>query len=700
MSRRIAIKAQTKVCVTVFAAVCLAQAQVPAYKALKYPPLRDVKIPDVAAFTLTNGIRVYLLEDHELPTIRGFALVRTGNLFDPKDKVGLADLTGGMIRSGGTRSKTGDQIDEQLENIAASVESHIDETNGEVSFSTLTNTTDEVLGVFHDVLTQPEFRQEKIDLAKTQYRSSISRRNDDAAGIAQREFNNIVYGKDTPYGWQIEYATLDRIQRPDIIAFYQRYFFPANVILAVSGDFSAADMHAKLEKLFADWSVKQDPVPPFPKVDKVAHPGTFLAVKTEVTQTNFILGQLGGQLNDPDFAPLEVMGDILGGGFRSRLVRTVRTDLGLAYNIYSYWGANYNHPGLFQIGGSTKSASTTAAIQAALTQLQKMRTAEVTREELETAKQSVLNSFVFNFDTPSKTLQRLVYYDYYGYPKDFIYQYRKAIQAVTQADILRVARERVDPKQFTLVAVGNPKDFGQPLSVLGMPVSDLDITIPEPMGEVSQGRELFKQMQAAAGGSAKIDAIRDMRQTLNMQFAAPSGLKSSQVNYWASSGLFRQENALPFGKVVAYSDGKSGWLRTPQGATTLAGPHLKQVQGEIFRNYISLLQSDRHPDRSIALSGALSAPNTLTISNQDGESVELKIDPATKLIASESYKQVQPTGAPSDVTITLSDYREVDGIKLPFKMTLKQGEQQMAEAVVSEYKLNSGIKPEELSKQP
>ena len=211
----------------------------PSYKTLKYPPLRDIKIPDVATFTLSNGIKLYLLEDHELPTVHGFALIRTGNLFDPKDKVGLANMTGDVMRSGGTHAKTGDQIDEQLENIAASVESRIDESYGQVQFSTLKNTTDEVLGVFHDVLTQPEFREDKIDLAKTQYRSAISRRNDDAAGIAQREFTNMVYGKNTPYGWQIEYETLDRIQRADLQAFYQRYYFPANTIIAVSGDFSS-----------------------------------------------------------------------------------------------------------------------------------------------------------------------------------------------------------------------------------------------------------------------------------------------------------------------------------------------------------------------------------------------------------------------------------------------------------------------------
>src|SRR5438270_4778862 len=150
-------------------------AVIPSYKDLKYPPLKPIKIPDVATFTLPNGMRLYLLENHELPLVRGSALVRTGNLFDPADKIGLATITGMVIRTGGTKDKTGDQLDVQLENIAASVETAIDESFGTASFSCLKENTDEVLGVFHDLLTTPGLRQEKIDLAKTELRSSISR---------------------------------------------------------------------------------------------------------------------------------------------------------------------------------------------------------------------------------------------------------------------------------------------------------------------------------------------------------------------------------------------------------------------------------------------------------------------------------------------------------------------------------------------
>ena len=454
-----------------------ARAPIPSVQDLKFPPLRPIKIPDVEMVTLPNGMKLYLLEDHELPVVNGSARIRTGNLFDPPDKIGLATLTGTVMRTGGTRAKTGDQLDQELENIAASVESRIDETSGTVSFSALKENTREVLGVFHDVLTDPQFRQDRLDLAKSQMHSSIARRNDDAHGVVEREFSELVYGRDNPYGWRIENATVDRIGRDDLISFYRRYFFPANVMLAVWGDFNAAEMKKQIEDLFAGWTVTQPTVPAFPAVPKTPAPGLYLAVKTDVTQTFFAMGHLGGILRDPNYPALEVMADILGGGFRSRLFQRVRTRMGNAYEIEADWGATYDHPGIFEITGSTKSASTVETIQAIQEEVAQIRTSEVTDDELTTAKQTALNSLVFAFDTKTKTLARILTYEYFGYPKDFIQQYQKALATVTKADVLRVAKEHLMPSAFTIVTVGNPQEFGKPLDTLG-PVKTIDLTIP------------------------------------------------------------------------------------------------------------------------------------------------------------------------------------------------------------------------------
>ena len=480
MTRRLLLSVLTLVAIVSAQAPAPASvpAAIPTYKDLKYPALHQIKIPEPVTFTLPNGMKVFLLEDHELPLFNGLALVRTGNLFDPPDKRGLSSIMADVLRSGGTHAKTGDQIDEELENIAASVESAMGETSASISFSGLSESADTVLKIFHDVLTDPEFRQDKIDLTITQMHSGIDRRNDEPQGVAEREIASVVYGRDNSYGWTVEHEHIARIKREDLQAFYRRYYFPKNLLLAVYGDFSAAAMRSKLEGLFADWKEEQPAVPAFPVVTAKAAPGVFLAEKSDVTQTFFTMGQLSGTLRDPDYPALEVATNILGSGFTSRLMSQIRTKMGLAYSIGAGWGAAYDHPGIFRIVGSTKSASTTDALLAARAELEKMRTMQVTEQELQNAKDTVLNGFVFFFDSPSKTLSRLMNYEYYGYPKDFLFEYQKRIAGVTRADVLRVFREHINPSNLSIVAVGNPVAFGKPISAVGK-VEKIDLSIPK-----------------------------------------------------------------------------------------------------------------------------------------------------------------------------------------------------------------------------
>jgi len=676
----------------------------PSYKDLKYPPLPPLQVPNPTEITLSNGMKVLLLEDHELPLISGAALIRTGNLFDPPNKRGLAGITGEVLRSGGTKARTGDQLDQDLENVAASIESQIGESNGTLSFSCLKDNVDPVLALFRDVLTAPEFRQDKVDLAKTQSRSEISRRNDDPDGIAQREFDDIVYGRNTPYGWMIEYADIDNIQRQDLIDFYRRYYFPANITVEILGDFSTDQMKATLEQLFGSWKYTQPAVPAFPKVEDKARPGLYLATKEDTTQTFFHVGELGGELRDKDYPALEVASEILGGGFSSRLFRNVRTEHGWAYNINASWAANYDHPGLFDISGSTQSSHTVDTLKAIDQEMERIRTTEVTDGELQTAKDTVLNGFVFNFDRPSKTLNRLMIYQYYGYPKDFIFQYQKAIAAVTKADVLRVAQEHFLSKNLTYVAVGNPKDFGTPLATLGLNVQPIDLTIPEPKQQaakatpesLAQGKALLARVQQAMGGAGKLAAVKDLQyQALLEVFTPGASMKVKQTMSFIAPSTVRQDNELPFLKQSVYSDGKSGWISGMQGVQNLPPPVLKQIQGEAFREIVSLVLSDRDPDRTVNLAG----DGLIDISTKDGESVRLTVDEKTGLLAKLGYQQ-SPAEGGTAVEEIFSDWRDADGLKLPFQWSIMQGDKKFAGLTIQDYKINSGLTAETLGARP
>jgi zinc protease len=679
-----------------------AAAGVPSYKDLKYPPLRPIEIPKVEKSTLPNGMRLYLLEDHELPMVHGAALVRTGNLFDPRDKIGLAQATGEVLRIGGTTAKTGEEIDRQLEDVGAHVESEIGETSGSVNFFALKENAAEAMGVFHDVLTSPEFRQDKVDLYKSQLRSAIARRNDSPEGVLGREFASTIYGRDNPYGWQESYASVAAITRPDLQAFYKRYFFPKNVMLAIWGDFDSAQMKAKVEKLFADWTVEQPEVPAFPKVTAKDSAGTYLAVKTDVTQTFFTVGCLGGEFRDKDYAALETMADVLGGGFHSRLMEIVRAKMGKAYNISASWAAGYDHPGLFQVTGSTATPSTVDTLAVVSKELERIRTSEVSEEELKTAKDTAMNSLVFAFDTKTKTLGRMLTYEYYGYPADFIEEYQKALAQVTRADILRVAKERLDPAKLAIVAVGNPSGFAQPLDKLGHPVTPIDLEMQAPAAtaaasaaSLERGKRLLAAAQEAAGGAAKLTAVKDYMETAELDAVNPN-IHVKQILKWVAPNYWREENSYPGAKVALYTDGKTGWIASGANSQALAGPQAKQAGGNLFRSYIGLLLSDRVEGRTV---NAIDA-DAVEIADKNGNVARLIFDPATHLPKTLSYDAISMTGTPPLVQESYSDFRDVNGLKIPFKIAMTQNGQRYADVTVSEFKIDTGLTAAELQRRP
>ncbi|MEM7772896.1 MAG: pitrilysin family protein [Cyanobacteria bacterium P01_A01_bin.37] len=456
------------------------------YTELEFPPLPELTIPDYERVQLANGLTVYLMEDHELPLVGGQVLVNTGDRLEPDDKLGLATIVGEGMRLGGSEDFPADGLNEFLEQRAASIETGIGLTSGNVRFSTLTDDFPSVFERFASVARYPAFPQDKITLLKRQIAGGIARRNDDPGSIARREFNKLIYGSDSPYARTTEYSTIANVTRDDVLAFHQQYFHPSNMLLSVYGDFDSAEMRSLIEQTFGAWPdtgapLPKSALPTLPTVTQQTLGGVFLVNQPQLTQSSILFGHLGGQRDNPDYAALTVMNQVLN-GLGGRLLNEVRSRQGLAYSVYAFWSAPYDYPGVFIAGGETRSETTVPFVEATIAEIKAIQHEAITEEELTQAKDSVLNSFVFNFQSPSQILSRVVTYDFYDYPEDFIFQYRQAVESTTVEDIQRVAAEYLTPENLVILVVGNGEAIAPPLSTLtyGDDVTPLDISIPEP----------------------------------------------------------------------------------------------------------------------------------------------------------------------------------------------------------------------------
>ncbi len=663
------------------------------YKQLQYGKLNDVAIPQPKQVTLKNGIRLFLLEDHELPFIKLQMRFAAGSAWEPAEKAGLAGITGMVMRSGGSLTMPGDRVDEELEKIAASVETSIGQLEGSASLSTLKEHFDKVLAIYNDLLRNPAFPPEKIELAKIEYKSGISRRNDHAGQIAQREYMQLIYGADSPYARDEEYATIDAITRDDLIAFHKQYFQPKGMVLAVWGDFKTAEMLGKLRRTFEGWQGSGMAMPKAPGVDYTFQRTVNLVPKSDVNQSNIWLGHIGGLKNTPDEAALVMMNEILSGGFSSRLFNRLRATEGLAYNVSGAYGTNILYPGIFYMQLQTKSERTVEAINSMLREMRLMASEPVTEGELNYARESWLNAYVFNFDSKDKVVRRMASYAFTGLPLDYLQKLRGQIEQVTVADVQRVAQKYLKPDEVQILVVGNPAEFGEPLSTLG-PVNEIDITIPVPGGQavpeasgdaLEKGKLAVSLMLEKMGGREKMAAVKNAEYIAKLAQSTPMGDMTMDA---AITLVFPDKSCsimkLPQGEIRMILNGDKGLLVAPQGSMPAPEPVKNNMIENLFRDPFMLArQFDEVEIQYVSETTFADKPASEVIVARGKLNYRLYIDAAALLPLGVRYNTVGQMG-PTEVEERYEDYRDVNGIKVAWKtLQYDKGEKAAETGIVS-----------------
>ena len=694
-----------------------AGAQATSWEQIPTPPLSTFHPPQPKRIQLSNGMVIFLQEDHELPLVSATARIRGGSSDEPAAKAGLVDIFGEVWRTGGTKTQTGDQLDDFLEVRAAKVETGGGPDSTTISLSCLKGDFDDVFKVFNDLMRNPEFRSDKIDLAQKQADDAIARRNDEIGSIAARESVKLAYGSDNSYAREPEYATIDAITRQDLLDWYKAYIHPNNVILGVSGDFDSAAMESKLRAAFDSW-----PKGSAAKINEAkmefhpAKPGYYLIPKNDVNQSSIHMVTLGTTRNNPDYYAISVFNDAFGGGFSSRLFNDIRTKRGLAYNVGGGIGTNFGHPGILQFVMGTKSQSTIESIQALDEDIDNVGKNPITEDEIKHAKDAILNAFIFHLDSPDKVLAERMIYEFYGYPADWLDKYPVEIQKVNAADVNRVAAKYVHRDQLAVLVVGNDKEFDKPLSSLG-PIKQIDITIPPPPGAKqaeqeeqgakptasnAEGKALAMKVVAAMGGEAKLASIKSMKAEVTLTQKTPQGdLPMQMENIIVFPDHLRADMQTPDGTIRVVVTPDLAFIDLPNGQVQ-NWPEARKTETleQIKRDPVFIASHAKAPNVFFHAVGTEKVGNVETRIvdvNAAGAAIRWFVDPQNGHIVKETYRTIGPRG-PAQGETDMDAWKEIAGINIP---TIRHNKQDGQDSSTAEYKtleVNPKIDPKVFEK--
>ena len=407
--------------------------------------------PKAAEFrtTLSNGLVVYIAEDHEIPWVSVSLLMRTGPFLEPKNKLGVAGMTSTVMRTGGTTTMTGEQINERMDFLAGSVSA--------AGLSIHMRHLDEGLKIWLDILNNPAFPEDKVRRERDQALVQIRNRNRNLSLVAMRTFNQLIYGDDSPIAWEATEADTSGIAREDLAAWHKKYWGSNNAIVVISGAFKKAEMLQKLEATFGKWAKAELAVPPIPKVQQAAKAGVYM-VQPDVGSNQGVIqiGHLGLMQGDPDYQAVDLMNYTLGGGsFSSRITKVVRTDNGLAYSTSSSFSGGTLYPGTFTAFCQTKNATVVFASQLMLDLIEGMRAGDVSQADLDFAKTARIEAFPATFSSTGQILRNFATLEYNKRPMDYYDTLRAKYEKVTLADIRRVAQKWLQSDKMVIMVAGN-----------------------------------------------------------------------------------------------------------------------------------------------------------------------------------------------------------------------------------------------------
>lgn len=692
----------------------------PATEAKATPPppsaIRPFAFPKYATQTLPNGLTLYVVEDHRQPAVAMQLVVNAGNIAAPAAKAGLADMTASLLRQGGTKTRTSQDIAQAVDRVGGSLGAGANDDTASVTAVFTKSNADLGLELMADIVLNPAFAQEEIDRLRRQALSGLQVQYTDPKYIAPLAAARVLYGQH-PYAYPGDGTpdTLRSITRDDLVQFHQQRYTPQNAFLVFAGDITPADAAAKAQQRFGVWKAAAGAVPAA-TAPPAAQRRVVLVDKPDAVQTEIVVGQTAIPRNHPDYIPLLIANQIFGGSFNSRLNMKLRANEGLTYGANSGFDTG-RVAGVFTASTFTRTEKTADAIRMLIDLLKEFQASPGTPQEINEAKAYIAGSFAIGTETAAQVAGRVLTAAIHGLPAGYWDRYREMVMGTTPEQIAAAVRKHLNPETVTIVAVGNTKEFTKALEPYGtvrtVALADFDpmaadLTRPKQAAPAAtaetsaRGKALVAAAAEAMGGGPALDAVKDLTAKATMKLTMPQGSMDGTVTETlVYPDKYRVVLALPMGEITQAYDGKTAWVA--QGAQSQAMPaafNAEMARSIQLAGGIGLMRDALAGRAEIVALPAVEMDgkkmDALQVKSGD-QPITVLLDPQTHLITQVAFRGLGMQG-PAETEARFSDYRVVSGLKLPHKVSVKQNGQPYMEQTYTGMSVNSGVKAEGFSK--
>ena len=655
-------------------------------------PAPKIQIGKAETFKLDNGLTVIVVENHKLPKV-SFQIFADNDPILEKDAAGYLDMMGDLMGKGTTK-RTKAQIDEEIDFIGANLSTN----SAGVSGQCLTKHADKLLEVMSDVLLNPTFPQEELDKSKRRTESSLAQEKNDANAIARKVASILRYGKEHPYGEEMTEATLAKINVDQIKDYYSKFLKPNVSYFVVVGDITKAKAEQYAKQYFGSW--KRGDVPkmtyPTPKqldkaqVDFVHKPG---AVQSVINITYPVELRPG----TPDVIRSRVMNALLGGYFNSRVNANLREGHGWTYGARTSLNSD-KLIGSFTASASVRNAVTDSSVIEFLKEMNRLRTEPVPASELQVVKNVITGQFSQSLEEPGTVANFALTIARYGLPADYYEKYLEVLQSVTPEEVMAMAQKYVRPGQAHILVVGNKDDVADRLKQFaadgkinyldaqGNPVKASTAQVPAGM----TAEKVVEDYVNAIGGTAKINMLKDVHTTASMNL----GGQSLSVITWQKGGNKVAMEISMAGQVFSKRvyDGTSGVESGMGGVSPLEGEDLADIKEQaIFCKEAAYVTGGYKLNLKGVEDVNGSSAYVVDVERPDGKKSTEYYDMKSSLKVREVSSTTGQDGSPVTMMIDYADYKEVNGVKFPYSVTINGVMPIAMNTVISDIKVNAGI---------